>query len=179
MVTNMNIKLSWLPNAISIIRLLLIIPYSILFFSAHNYALAFLAVLIILTDKLDGFLARKLKCESNLGELLDSIADGVFVLLTWFLFYLKGLYGMPLLIILLLPRPLIGVSILARKFIHKKWHAKHFIGNRTATVANYIAILWLILKLPYEMHILTVMVIANYALILLTEITRHDSIKYL
>lgn len=41
-------------------------------------ALAILAVLLIVTEWLDGYLARKLKVESAIGARLDTVADALF-----------------------------------------------------------------------------------------------------
>lgn len=67
-----------LPNIISIFR---IICVPLFFFSLfNNTKLISLFVLLIasLSDFFDGYLARKLKAESKIGELLDPIADKLF-----------------------------------------------------------------------------------------------------
>ncbi len=60
-------------NAITLVRIFLCICA---FFFLHNKA-AFFALYLTaaLTDALDGYVARRLKTESNLGARLDSIAD--------------------------------------------------------------------------------------------------------
>lgn len=67
-----------LPNIISIFRIVCI---PLLFFSIFNN-LRFISILILLlaslSDFFDGYLARKLKVESKIGELLDPIADKLF-----------------------------------------------------------------------------------------------------
>ncbi len=71
-----------LPNAISLLRLLLVPVFAWLAFS--GYDIAALAVLAFsgATDWLDGVLARRLHQESRLGELLDPAADRLFILVT-------------------------------------------------------------------------------------------------
>lgn len=174
----MKNKLAWLPNFISILRLILLIPYTALFLAEKSTnALILITIIIIVSDKLDGALARHLKSESALGELLDSIADSIFVLLTWFLFYIKGMYGLGMLIIVLMPRLIMGMSVALYKIIHKKWHGQHFLGNKIGAVLNCFAILWLILNLPYGIEILIISTILNYVATAMSEASRYKIIK--
>jgi len=63
------------PNIISLIR----IPLAFVFFQ-QNLALRILAVLLALvSDGIDGFLARKFKQTSRLGTFLDPFTDRFFV----------------------------------------------------------------------------------------------------
>ncbi len=67
--------------------------------------LPLLAALIVLTDTLDGFIARKFNCSSELGGTLDAVADKIF---NWGLaltLFLTGLF--PIKSILLLAPTLI------------------------------------------------------------------------
>lgn len=66
-----------LPNILSFIR----IPLAFLFFQ-ENLVYRCLAILLaMISDGLDGYLARKYKVTSKLGTLLDPIADKFFVLM--------------------------------------------------------------------------------------------------
>ena len=69
-----------IPNAISILRGLGIPFFLWSYLHAHNVALSF-AILVIggVTDYLDGKLARVLKQESALGELLDPAIDRAYI----------------------------------------------------------------------------------------------------
>lgn len=66
-----------LPNIITAFRL--IGAFCLLFFGARSYGFWIIYFACGLSDMLDGFLARKLGCESKTGALLDSVADIVFV----------------------------------------------------------------------------------------------------
>ncbi|WP_235736085.1 CDP-alcohol phosphatidyltransferase family protein [Nocardioides alcanivorans] len=69
------------PNALSMLRLLGVplFLWLVLVAKADGWALGLLMVSGI-TDWLDGFLARKLNQRSSLGELLDPIADRLYIL---------------------------------------------------------------------------------------------------
>jgi cardiolipin synthase len=81
-------KLSWIPNAICVARIILVGPivWTLL---GRDYSLALaLIVLAGVSDAIDGFLAKSFGWHSRLGSLLDPAADklllmSVFVMLTY------------------------------------------------------------------------------------------------
>ena len=66
-----------LPNAISALRFLGAV--CLLFFGVESCAFWAIYFVCGLSDMLDGYLARKLRCESKTGAILDSLADLDFV----------------------------------------------------------------------------------------------------
>ena len=82
-----------LPNILSISRIFLVFPIIYLF----EYELYFVSVGVFIvasiTDYLDGYFARKSNQTSNVGALLDLLADKVFVsiLLIWMTFNFESL----------------------------------------------------------------------------------------
>ena len=66
-----------LPNAISALRFLGAV--CLLFFRVESCAFWAIYFVCGLSDMADGYLARKLGCESKVGAMLDSLADLVFV----------------------------------------------------------------------------------------------------
>ncbi|BED92351.1 MAG: CDP-alcohol phosphatidyltransferase family protein [Candidatus Paraimprobicoccus trichonymphae] len=64
-----------LPNLISLVRIILLLPF-IIFLSQNNYVKAGVIFLISgISDLLDGFIARKLNSTTKLGKILDPVAD--------------------------------------------------------------------------------------------------------
>ena len=77
-----------LPNILSVSRIFLLIPIILLFeYGQYLFSLVFFIVASI-SDYLDGYLARKNNQTSDLGALLDLLADKIFVstLLIWMTF---------------------------------------------------------------------------------------------
>lgn len=77
-------KLHWLPNALTISRILLIpVLVWLINDTGFNPGLAVFAlglfILCGITDFIDGFLARKWKVTSDFGRMLDPIADKLLV----------------------------------------------------------------------------------------------------
>ena len=69
------------PNALTVLRLALIVAFAVGALLGMSQLLAFVILFFAgLSDLLDGWLARKLNQESRLGELLDPIADRLLTL---------------------------------------------------------------------------------------------------
>ena len=76
-----------IPNIISLTRIFLA-PLVYFLLSVNNkIALTLILVFVGLTDAVDGFIARKLKQDSNFGAKLDSCADIIYyaIFIFWFL----------------------------------------------------------------------------------------------
>jgi CDP-diacylglycerol--glycerol-3-phosphate 3-phosphatidyltransferase len=68
-----------IPNLISLSRIVLLAPF-LGFFYAENFALTFASmILIFLSDVLDGWSSRKFNQITELGKVLDPIADKIVI----------------------------------------------------------------------------------------------------
>lgn len=97
---NSSIK-NRIPNLITFIRIILA---PIFFFSVLNYSLTssiIIFTLTIITDGLDGYLARHLNSTSVIGAYLDVTADFIFILSGFLAFVVLGVYPTWLLIIII------------------------------------------------------------------------------
>lgn len=99
-----------LPNKLSILRIILI-PFFMFFYLATfiPYARLFALILLVaaeLTDFFDGYIARKYNMVTDLGKLLDPVADKSFSLTAMILltvdFVIPNPYGVIILVIFLL-----------------------------------------------------------------------------
>ena len=76
-----DVFMNWLPNAITLSRIVLVMPMVGLLLTSPDigdYRLVFgLFLLAALTDLLDGWLARRWDCTSAIGAFLDPLADKV------------------------------------------------------------------------------------------------------
>lgn len=127
-----------LPNAITILRFFGAI--CLLFFGIKSNAFWVIYFVCGLSDMLDGYLARKLRCESKTGAILDSLADLVFVACCCW----------QLLSVLAFPKWLwIWAGVIAAiKIInqisalvmYKKFHFPHTVANKVTGVLLFLGV---------------------------------------
>lgn len=77
------------PNLISFIRILLIPVFAVLFYNGQTIASVIILTLSGFSDLVDGKIARKFNMVSNLGKILDPVADKLTVFAIAIILYLK------------------------------------------------------------------------------------------
>jgi len=76
-------SLRWLPNAISLLRIALVVPILLLIIDGrYAFALA-LCFVAGFSDGVDGYLAKRFDWRTRIGALLDPIADKLLVASTF------------------------------------------------------------------------------------------------
>ena len=74
------LDLRWtLSNALSALRLLLVLPAAYTLLNGMRWATVGLCIFATITDMLDGYIARRNNEISDLGKILDPLADKVYV----------------------------------------------------------------------------------------------------
>lgn len=68
-----------ISNSLSILRIILSIPVAVLLIDGNTTAALIVGTIAGITDFLDGYMARKLNQITELGKILDPIADKVFI----------------------------------------------------------------------------------------------------
>jgi cardiolipin synthase len=72
-------SLRWLPNAISLMRIVLVVPI-LMYIVDGRYGLALILFFVAgFSDGVDGFLAKRFDWHTRIGALLDPIADKLLV----------------------------------------------------------------------------------------------------
>ncbi|MBI2637800.1 MAG: CDP-alcohol phosphatidyltransferase family protein [Candidatus Sungbacteria bacterium] len=78
--------MKFIPNAITLSRIALLYPVHYFFTSGSAYTAFFVLLLLLSSDWLDGYAARRLNAVTTLGAILDPFADKVIYLsLLWML----------------------------------------------------------------------------------------------
>jgi len=112
-------SLGWLPNAISVMRIVLVAPVLMLILDGQFGWALLLFCIAGFSDGLDGYLAMRFDWSTRLGGLLDPTADkllvtGLFVTLAWI-----GLIPVWLAIVVILRDVVIVAGAIAYNFIVK------------------------------------------------------------
>jgi len=92
----MSSRIITLPNVLTIIRMVLIPVFvSMLFYQRFVWALL-IFVLAGITDGLDGLFARRFGQQSQLGRILDPIADKLMLVTSFVVLSMRGVFPTPL-----------------------------------------------------------------------------------
>ncbi len=78
-----------IPNFISFVRILFIPVFAVLFYKDYTVAAFIILALSGLSDLVDGYIARKFNQISNLGKMLDPIADKLTVFAIAIILFLR------------------------------------------------------------------------------------------
>tara|TARA_B100000242_G_C42878886_1_gene407789 strand:- start:10 stop:537 length:528 start_codon:yes stop_codon:yes gene_type:complete len=167
------------PNILSISRILLLVPI-IFFFEIGWYLFStFVFIVAAITDFLDGYFARKNNQTSDIGALLDLLADKLFVsiLLIWITFNFNNI-SVLISSILIVSRE-VSISYLRLYFLSKSKEIKEIKSDKVGKykTATQMIGLGLILASP-----LTSNFIFNFSLILIffsALVSWYSLIKYL
>lgn len=132
-----------IPNIICLVRILLITPFVEFFLNKQYDWAGLIIVLSGLSDCVDGFIARKFNQESELGKILDPLADKLTLLAVGVCLSVIEPFFLPVIIILVLKDilMLIGSSKVVKMGIivpKSKWYGK------LGTVMFYITVTFIV-----------------------------------
>lgn len=82
------------PNLLSLLRIIISIYLSVRFYINNKIDILFVLLFSIaaISDKLDGYYAKKLNATTNFGKLIDPIADKILTFVMIYIFYKKELF---------------------------------------------------------------------------------------
>ena len=157
-------KLITIPNVISFFRILLIPFFAVVYFKEelnNNYFWAFIIILISgISDVLDGIIARRFNMTSDLGKVLDPIADKLTQAVVLLCIVINHMVVLPTFIVLFIKELLTlfaAIHILSSgtKPISSRWFGK------LSTVVIFITMVYAIIVDVYllpeiPLHILNV-----------------------
>jgi cardiolipin synthase (CMP-forming) len=87
----MIFRLRFIPNALCVLRMLLVVPVMWLLTTGNFASTLWLFAFAAATDGLDGFLAKRCGWTSELGKILDPLADKILLVGTYITLALIGL----------------------------------------------------------------------------------------
>lgn len=159
-----------LPNFISFIRLLSV-PFIVIFILEAQLQLAFgIFLLASLSDLIDGYLARILKARTDIGSILDPIADKA-LLVALFLVFGYEHYISSWLVILVIFRDvlIVGGAIFLTLFV-RSFHVKPLFISKVNTVVQALFICILFIDLAFYQKSLFHISLGNFSIKNLLEL---------
>src|SRR5258705_11852110 len=92
----MSSRIITLPNVLTVFRMALIPVFvSLLFYQKFLFALG-IFIIAGITDGVDGLLARRFHQQSQLGTILDPIADKLMLVTAFIVLTMRGVFHTPL-----------------------------------------------------------------------------------
>ncbi|SHE96417.1 cardiolipin synthase [Seinonella peptonophila] len=153
-----------LPNLLTIIRFILVPVYWGVFFSeipGRVYWSLGIVLLAGLTDVVDGYIARKHKQVTQLGIMLDPLADKCMLIAVFLSLLLSGVIGISAAIAILIRELAMIIFSAIFHFRGKKTVPANLLGKLT-TVLFYVVLFMLMLHLPAAQHLLWVVIGLSY-----------------
>ena len=144
--------LRFIPNLISLVRISLVVP-TVLNLLASKYIFALILFAIAsLSDAIDGFLARFFKWQTDLGKILDPVADKLLMIGSITALWLNQIVPLSVFIIFVLRDLLILLGAAFEMSITEKTPSPNLIGKIT-TASQIIYILGLIILEIFNVNI--------------------------
>lgn len=127
-----------IPNMLSFLRLLMVGVFAYLFGQEKYFGALGIYVLAIATDLLDGYLARRNNWITNLGKVLDPLADKLMLIMALACFYSAGWIPLWLLVVVVAKEGIMiigGALLLKREIVvFADWFGKFATGFFNAGV---------------------------------------------
>lgn len=156
-----GIILGYLPNILTAIRFSLIPSYAILFFFNERYTAFGIWLLAGVTDILDGYIARKYNAVTNVGRMLDPLADKLMMLTVMVSLLWAG--DLPWVAAGVIFARDVGM-IICSAFFHfkgKKTVPANWMGKLT-TILFYMAIFFVYFQWAYALPFLWVVILFSF-----------------
>lgn len=167
-----------LPNFLTTIRFLLIPVFIVVFFQGHEFEAFLIFILAGITDVLDGYLARKHNLVTELGSMLDPLADKLMVLTVVISLLIAGKIPWSLAGIVFFRDAAMILSSLFFHFTGKKTVPANILGKLT-TFMFYVAILLITFQLPFRVGFLWFVVSFSFftSIIYILEFRKMNNLK--
>jgi cardiolipin synthase len=135
-----------LPNIISILRLLIVLPVVYLLLQENYRAALVLFALAGVSDALDGFIAKRFGWTSRLGSILDPVADKALLMSTYVTLGILNLLPVWLVVAIILRDLLIFTGALAYHFLIGKYEMSPSLLSKINTFAQIILALAVVMS---------------------------------
>lgn len=149
---------------------------------ALPYILLVFVTIMELSDIFDGFIARKKGLVTNLGKILDPMADSI-VRLSIFLTFTKGLIQLPVLLCLVFVfREIIISTLRTLCALNGQALAARLSGKLKAIIQAIAVIFILLLMIPYSLEIIsleTLRSISSWSILVTAIYTVFSGAEYL
>jgi cardiolipin synthase len=174
----LQMSLRWLPNAISISRIALILPILVLFVNDEfGWALGLFG-LAALSDGIDGFIAKKFNWHSRLGAFLDPAGDKL--LLAWSYGTLAFLGHIPiwLAVIVILRDVIIVAGSFMYHYLVRRLEGEPTLISKINTALEFVYLVFVMSKAGYGWPDPITMTVVGAAVLVTVVISGYDYVGH-
>jgi cardiolipin synthase len=127
-----------LPNLLSVVRMLLVYPTALGILEGRYQMVLGLFLLAAFTDGVDGFLARRFNWSSELGGILDPLADKLLMVSTFLCMSVAGLAPWWLTVVVLLRDLVIVAGAIAYRALFGRLHGEPKASSKLNTLCQVL-----------------------------------------
>ena len=164
-----------IPNIISILRILLVIPVVMLLLGERYGAALLLFAIAGISDGVDGFLAKRFGWQSRLGSILDPLADKLLLVCSFLSLAWLGLIPLALVVVVMLRDLMIVLGAIAFHYRYGRFEMQPTRVSKVNTFFQIVLVLavvfyhgefaqipWIVDALVYIVWASTLISGANY-----------------
>jgi len=153
-----------LPNIISIFRAVLVLPIAFLLLDASWAKAAILILIAGISDAIDGYLARRFNWQSQLGAILDPLADKLLIMIVFIIMAYKGIIPIWLSGLVVGRDLIILTGAMAYRWLTKHIDIKPLFISKVNTALQILFVLLLLYHLAVAALPAGLMTISEYAI---------------
>jgi cardiolipin synthase len=155
-----------IPNILTIIRILLILPFAVAVYSSRYTEALFIFFIAGLSDGIDGFLARHYNWKSRFGAIADPLADKLLLITAYIMLVWTQHLPVWLLVMILGRDLLIVIGALLYHYFVSHYEIRPSLLGKACTLIQIVYVLALMIDLAgwpmpvwaieYGLHLVTV-----------------------
>ena len=163
--------MSYLPNILSLVRIILV-PLILWLLIQDLYIISAIIITMVgLTDYFDGYLARKYNSESLVGFYLDAIADKVLIITIYLVLGIKLLLPTYLIILIIFREALVSGAYLLKFLLDLKFNLKPILISKINTFLQIALIVFVCLLTINQLNQFEEVIFVRDSLIAIVTIT--------
>jgi cardiolipin synthase len=160
---DMTDKIMTVPNALTLVRFLLVAVMALFFLNGNPVMAMVIYLLAAATDLLDGYIARRFHQISNVGKVMDPIADKTMTVTALICMLIKGYLTVGILAVIITKEALMIIGGILIYMVFKKVVVANLFGKISAA-AYFLAIMLFFLHkyvTPYDSYFMYLAVAMN------------------
>lgn len=143
-------KLKYIPNIITLIRILLIVPFLVAFFREQYHVAFYIFLIAGFSDGVDGYLARYFNWQSHFGAFIDPLADKLLMMISFICLAWLGVIPLILFWIVILRDIIIMSGVGGILYIRGEIDVQPSLVSKLNTVLQIALIAFLLFELAYH-----------------------------